>query len=134
MMRVSLNSSYSLQQTAWHGTARMKQPAVLPCAWFCTWNFVIQTCLLLLLPPLLLLLPMLLLLQALLKAQHTLLEDITGATLQLSSTAAAAEGLGNAFSSLRGKGPLLLLVDNVFEAGGGITKMLPDLQATLSEG
>ncbi|WIA40991.1 hypothetical protein OEZ86_004634 [Tetradesmus obliquus] len=72
---------------------------------------------------------------ALLKAQQTLLEDITGISLQLASTAAAAaEQLAAAFSSLKSKGPLLLLVDNVPEAGGGIAQMLPDLQACLPEG
>jgi hypothetical protein len=74
------------------------------------------------------------LLQALLTAQQLLLEDITGSWLQLSSTSAGAEELASTLSSLKGKVPLLLLLDNVPEAGGGLTKMLPDLQATLPEG
>jgi hypothetical protein len=80
------------------------------------------------------LLHLLLLLQALKRAQQTLLEDITGTSLQLSSVAAGADELGSAFSSLGTKGPVLLLVDNVPEGGGGIGKMLPDLQASLPEG
>jgi hypothetical protein len=76
----------------------------------------------------------LLLLQALKRAQQTLLEDITGTSLQHSSVAAGADELARAFSSLGAKGPLLLLVDNVPEGGGGISGMLPDLQASLPDG
>jgi hypothetical protein len=90
--------------------------------------------LLLLLLPLPLLLLLLLLLQALRRAQQTLLEDITGTSLQLHSTAAGADELASAFSSLKAKGPLLLLVDNVPEDEGGISKMLPDLKASLPDG
>jgi hypothetical protein len=82
-----------------------------------------------LLPPLLLL-P----LQALKRAQLTLLEDITGTSLQLSSVAAGSDELASAFSSLGAKGPLLLLLDNVPEGGSGISKMLPDLRASLPNG